>query len=42
MYAMSVNEITKQAVSVLAFQWILHVVHRYWRYELICIMVYCI
>jgi len=27
MCAMSVNEITKLAVSVLAFQWIFHFVH---------------
>jgi len=35
MCAMSVNEITKLAVSVLAFQWIFHFVHWYWCYELI-------
>jgi len=37
MYAMSVNEITKLAVSVLAFQYIFHFVHWCWCYELICI-----
>jgi len=29
-YAMSVNDITNLAVSVLAFQQIFHFVHQYW------------
>jgi len=36
MYAMSVNGITKLAVSVLAFQEIFYFVQRYLCYELIC------
>jgi len=39
---MSVNEITKWTVSVLAFQLIFHFVHRYWCYELICFKGFCI
>jgi len=35
MYALSVNEITEQAISVLAFQQTFHFIHRYWCYELI-------
>jgi len=42
MYAMSVNEITKLAVSVLAFQQIYYFVHWYWCYQLICIKGYYI
>jgi len=42
MCAMSVNEITKLAVSVLAFKQIFHFVQRYWCYELICIKGFCI
>jgi len=34
---MSVNEITKLTVSVLAFQLIFHFVHCCWCYELLCI-----
>jgi len=34
MYAMSINEITKLAISVLAFQKIFHFIHRYWCCEL--------
>jgi len=39
---MSVNEITKLIVSVLAFQLIFHSVHQYWCYELLCIKGCCI
>jgi len=40
MYAISVNEISKLAVSVLPFQLIFHFVHQYRCYEHICIKGY--
>jgi len=41
MYTLSVNEITELAISVLAFQYIFHFIHRFWCYEHICIKGYC-
>jgi len=41
MCAMSINQITKLTVIVLAFQEMFHFVHQYWCYELLCIKGCC-